>query len=181
MLGGARSGKSSYAEELALSLSKKVCYLATARITDKEMEKRVALHQRRRPQSWKTIELSQKEIEKGEIGRVAGCDVLLLDCITNLLYRLLEKYGLDRMEVVANSLEESIEKEISVFIKGFIKYISHAKEDIIIVSNEVGLGLVPPYPLGRVFRDLLGFLNKEIAGAADEVYLFVAGLKQRLK
>ncbi|MGM0365215.1 MAG: bifunctional adenosylcobinamide kinase/adenosylcobinamide-phosphate guanylyltransferase [Actinomycetota bacterium] len=183
LLGGARSGKSAYAEELASRLSEKVCYLATARITDEEMEKRIKLHRKRRPKSWKTIELSVEDIDRGDFSKIkaGSCPVILIDCITNLLYRLLEKYDVDKIEVIPNSLEEKIEKEVWEFFKKFIEFITGTDSEVIVVSNEVGMGVVPAYPLGRLFRDLMGMVNKEIASVSDTAYFFIAGLKQRLK
>lgn len=183
LLGGARSGKSAYAEELAASRSSAVCYLATAKITDAEMQKRVKQHQHRRPRSWKTVEIDQENLDRAQFWaqEMSGCQVLLVDCMTNLLYRLLDKYEVDKEPVIANNLESRIEKEVTSFFKKFGHFICGLDADVIMVSNEVGLGLVPPYPLGRLFRDLMGMVNKEMAAIAHEVYFFTAGIRQRVK
>ncbi len=187
LLGGARSGKSEYAEQFANSLSKKVAYLATAVITDEEMEKRVLQHRKRRPSSWHTFEIESEIIDlllmSGMVDKInaSGCEVLLIDCITNLLFRLAYKYNIENLELIDNKLEKIIENEIASFFNNFLKLLKSARFDSIVVSNEVGLGIVPSYPFGRIFRDLMGVINKKIAASADEVYFFVAGLKQKLK
>ncbi|MDD3777282.1 MAG: bifunctional adenosylcobinamide kinase/adenosylcobinamide-phosphate guanylyltransferase [Actinomycetota bacterium] len=183
LLGGARSGKSSYAEELASSIPGRVAYLATAKITDSEMEKRVEIHRMRRPGGWKTIELKDKFLKPGKLKELnlEGTEVLIVDCITNLLYRLLEDHQLDQLSIIPNQVEQKIEQEVSDYFDYFCTYIKTIKADVILVSNEVGMGLVPPYPLGRVFRDLMGTINKQLALVADEAYFFIAGTRQRLK
>ena len=191
LLGGARSGKSEHAENLAASLSNKVSYFATAQVIDEEMKKRIEFHKRRRPQTWKTFEIEkdiilpddlQKVIEKTILLRY---EVLVVDCITNLLFRLAYKYNLDNLEVIENVLEKEIEADVISLFDRFLKTVQNACRqnnlNIILVSNEVGLGLVPPYPFGRIFRDLLGLINKKIASISDEVYFFVAGLKLKIK
>ncbi len=187
ILGGARSGKSSYGEELAKSMGGKTAYLATSIITDKEMEKRVKLHRNRRPAGWVTLELENPKPDNKEIDRIIShlknnnIDTLLMDCATNLLFRLLDGYKLDKMEIIDNDTETRIEAEVLEFFSYLIKRLKSTSMDIIIISNEIGLGVVPAFPLGRIFRDLMGMINKELASSADEAYLFVAGIKQRLK
>jgi adenosylcobinamide kinase/adenosylcobinamide-phosphate guanylyltransferase len=187
LLGGARSGKSEYAEQFANSLSEKVAYLATAIITDEEMEKRVQQHRKRRPLSWRTFEIESENIDllliSGIVEKInaSGCEVLLVDCITNLLFRLAYKYNIENLELIDNKLEKVIENEVASFFDNFLKLLKSARFDSIVVSNEVGLGIVPSYPFGRIFRDLMGVVNKKMAAAANEVYFFVAGLKQKLK
>lgn len=191
ILGGARSGKSGFSEELAVSLSEKVGYFATGQIIDDEMKKRIDIHKKRRPHHWKTFEVEANEINTADIEKVilkAGknrLEVLIIDCITNLLFRLMHKYSLDRLEILENSLENKIEDEITDFFDRFIAAVRNAADtmdiDIIIVSNEAGLGLVPAYPLGRIFRDMLGIVNKKIAAASDEVHFFVAGIGMKIK
>jgi adenosylcobinamide kinase/adenosylcobinamide-phosphate guanylyltransferase len=187
IIGGARSGKSSYGEELAASLDGKVGYLATAKVTDPEMEKRVIQHRKRRPKGWMTFELENTRPDKGEIDRIISeleknnIGTLLIDCTTNLLFRLLDEYRFDHLEVISNEMEVKIETEVLEIFSYLLKKLSSRNMDTIIISNEIGMGVVPAFPLGRLFRDLMGMVNKELASAADEVYLFTAGLKQRLK
>jgi adenosylcobinamide kinase / adenosylcobinamide-phosphate guanylyltransferase len=187
LIGGARSGKSSYAEELAKKLSDKVAYIATAEIIDEEMQKRIDLHKLRRLSTWKTFEI------KEDIPSVKGFknilnfivsqkhEVVLIDCITILLFRLIDHYKIDTLEIIDNKLEAKIESEVEIFFEEIIKLIKDIKLKFIIVSNEVGSGIVPSYPLGRIFRDLMGMVNKQIALHSDEVYFFIAGMRQKLK
>jgi adenosylcobinamide kinase/adenosylcobinamide-phosphate guanylyltransferase len=198
LIGGARSGKSTFAEKLAASLSEKVGYLATAEIIDEEMTKRVEFHKKRRPESWKTFEIGKVNTGPecgeqffGEIEKIInktislGLDVLLVDCITILLFRMLYEYKLDDLEIIDNELEKKIESRTGIFFEKLLTDIKEVTQkqnlNIVIVSNEVGLGIVPPYPFGRVFRDMLGIVNRKIAGISDEVYFFVAGLNIRMK
>jgi adenosylcobinamide kinase / adenosylcobinamide-phosphate guanylyltransferase len=187
LIGGARSGKSEYSEQLATSTSNKFAYLATARIIDEEMEKRIACHRKRRPESWKTFEFKKDAIEIREAEEIfskiisENFEVVVIDCITNLLFRLIYRYNLDNIEIIDNALEKEIEKEAGSFFEKFLEILKSCNLNIIIVSNEVGLGVVPPYPFGRIFRDLMGIVNKRIAAASDEVYFFMAGLAQRMK
>jgi len=187
LIGGARSGKSEYSEQLATSISGRVAYLATARIIDDEMKKRIDYHRKRRPESWKTFELEKDIIEIGEVRDIfskiisENFEVVVIDCITNLLFRLIYRYNLDNIEIIDNTLEKEIERASGSFFEKFLEILKGCNLKIIIVSNEVGLGVVPPYPFGRIFRDLMGIVNKRIAAASDEVYFFMAGLMQRMK
>jgi len=187
ILGGARSGKSSYGEELAASIPGKIAYLATAKITDREMEKRVDVHRKRRPADWITFEIEKEGSDKEEFDIIIssmesnGIKTVIIDCITNLLFRLIDNYKLDNMEIIGNRLEEKIEEEALDYFRYFLQRISKTDMNIIIISNEIGMGVVPAFPLGRIFRDLMGMINKDIAAGSDEVFFFIAGLKQRLK
>jgi adenosylcobinamide kinase/adenosylcobinamide-phosphate guanylyltransferase len=191
LLGGARSGKSEYSENLASSLSTKVAYVATAEIIDEEMQKRIELHKIRRPAGWQTFEFGKSSICIDDFNAVLESvksqqmDVILIDCITNLLFRIVYKHRVEDLEIIDNAFERKIEAEVMEFFEQFLSQLIKASNEqnlkVVIVSNEVGLGLVPPYPFGRVFRDLLGLANKKIASASDEVYFFVAGLKIQMK
>jgi len=110
-----------------------------------------------------------------------GIKTVIVDCVTNLLFRIIDNYKLDDMEIIENRLEEKIEEEVLDYFEYFIQRISKTDLNIIIISNEIGMGVVPAFPLGRVFRDLMGTINKNIAKVSDEAYFFVAGIKQRLK
>ena len=191
LIGGARSGKSQYSEKLAASISKDVGYLATAEIIDEEMVKRVEFHRQRRPKSWLTFEIEKDDLTVEKIEAVIdeaaakNLDVLLVDCITILLFRLIYRPELDELEIMDNRLEKEIEKKVEDFFSRMIARLINASAlndlNIIIVSNEVGLGVIPPYPSGRIFRDMLGLINKKIAEISDEVYFFVSGLSMRMK
>ncbi|MHB9129251.1 MAG: bifunctional adenosylcobinamide kinase/adenosylcobinamide-phosphate guanylyltransferase, partial [Candidatus Humimicrobiaceae bacterium] len=149
LLGGARSGKSSYAEELAKNLSGEVAYIATAEIIDEEMQKRIDVHKSRRPVFWKTFEFSSnvpvvKDFEEIiKIVLLENYKVVIIDCITILLFRLIHKYRLDELEIISNRLEKKIEDEAGLFFNEFIKLAVSSSLKFIIVSNEIGMGVVP--------------------------------------
>ena len=171
ILGGARSGKSSYAQRLAAERSGRVIYIATAKALDAEMEARIAIHRSERPGHWQTVELP------AHIGHdiqefLHLAELVLLDCLTMLVTNLILEASPDEEEPDEQAATQAVETEI----ESLSSAIKEGAADWIIVSNEVGLGLVPPYPLGRLFRDLLGRANKRLAQEADEVYWMVAGI-----
>jgi adenosylcobinamide kinase/adenosylcobinamide-phosphate guanylyltransferase len=179
VLGGARSGKSRFAEELAQELGGQVTYIATAEARDLEMAERIARHQASRPAAWKTIEAPLELAEA--IRTSAGANVVIVDCVTlyltNLMMRELGPIGEAENPAIPLEVEAKIQTQITELIQA-------AKESsalIILVANEVGLGLVPPFTLGRFFRDLAGRTNREIAAAADKVFLLTAGIAVELK
>jgi len=177
--GGARSGKSTFAENLMLDKGHRILYIATALPFDGEMRDRIKKHRQRRPSFWYTLEayrdIGQSLDRKGE--RYHG---ILLDCvtvmITNLLMDMGCKEGCPAPEETAR-VEAAITSEIDSAIAGL-----RAWGDLgVIVSNEVGMGLVPDNPLGRLFRDIAGRANQRIASAADTGYLMVSGIPIRIK
>jgi adenosylcobinamide kinase/adenosylcobinamide-phosphate guanylyltransferase len=162
--GGAASGKSTFAQELADSLSEQVTYIAPAEAKDKEMELRIRIHRRNRPGHWKTIE--EKIDVAGVLSQVADKnEVVLLDCLTLLVSNLLL----------------SGEKKILEEIKELVDKVKKMKATLLVVSNEVGMGIVPDNNLARQFRDIAGRANQLIARAADEVYLVVSGIPVKVK
>jgi len=187
LLGGVRSGKSTFGEKLASSLSDRVAYIATSKITDTEMERRIFQHKQRRPKKWKIYEIKDEQVGNEYIDNIFAevelekRDTVLIDCVTNLLFRIINQYDLSDMRILDNKIEKEIKTKVMSFFNTFLDKLKKSSLKIIIISNEIGLGVVPPSPLGRIFRDLMGLINKEIAAVADEVYFFVAGLKQRLK
>jgi len=167
VLGGVRSGKSRFAQRIAEG-AERVTYVATAeRRDDEEMRAKIDRHRAERPASWATIE---EPLHLARVIHDAGndCDVLLIDCLTLYAANLLEDCGED-----AGRLEEQID-ELCRALRG-------ARCSIVVVSNEVGSGVVPAYELGRRFRDLVGELNQRVACVADTVLLMVAGLPFPLK
>ena len=172
ILGGARSGKSSFAEKIAHSLGEKdVIYLATAEIKDEEMVKRVAHHQQSRPQDWETIE---EPYQAGKVlGKLKKGQVVLLDCITILISNLI----LDQEGKEMDKKEEIVMAEMETIIE------NSRKNDLklILVSNEVGMGIIPSHSLGREYRDIAGRVNQYLAREASEVYLTCAGLPLEIK
>ena len=170
LLGGARSGKSTLAEKLAAQMSDRVLYVATAIPFDDEMEHRIENHKKQRPHSWKTIEIPSG-IGKALQAEIQSFDVILLDCITLLVNNLFMEYSVDPDDPDEGRISQAITHEMDE-IEALIK---SSTVDWILVSNEVGMGLVPPYPIGRLYRDSLGWINQRLASLADEVYLLIAG------
>ncbi|HHW92689.1 MAG TPA: bifunctional adenosylcobinamide kinase/adenosylcobinamide-phosphate guanylyltransferase [Firmicutes bacterium] len=175
--GGARSGKSRLAEELALAGDGPACYIATAAVLDGEMEHRVARHRARRPEGWSTVE---ETLQLGAaLERVPGeTATVILDClILWLTNKLLSEYREGMTEEEIDRLEEQIQRELTAFCAA----VRTKPYRTIVVTNEVGWGVVPDTPMGRVFRDLAGRANQLMARAADSVWLAVAGYPLRIK
>ena len=176
ILGGARSGKSSYAEQLAAQRGTHVTYVATAQAWDEEMAVRIANHKAQRPAHWRTVEAPQQVGPALAAAEAAGgeCEVVLVDCLTllasNVILALPEP-------VEVSAAEDALRTEVDALLAAY----TESRATWIIVSNEVGLGIVPSYPLGRVYRDALGRANQQLAAAADEVLFMVAGLPMRVK
>lgn len=181
VLGGARSGKSDFAQKLAERSGRSVAFIATARAGDEEMHERISRHRAERPRVWHTIE---EPLDLAQALRRAAplADVLLLDCMTLWLANWLMAWGEADMEAMAASTayysEEAL-REVEALLSAFSAL--DAKKTLVVVSNEVGLGLVPPYALGRLYRDILGRVNQRLALAASRVYLMVAGLAVDIK
>ncbi|MBM4433108.1 MAG: bifunctional adenosylcobinamide kinase/adenosylcobinamide-phosphate guanylyltransferase [Chloroflexi bacterium] len=175
--GGARSGKSRFAYELASKLGRQVLFVATAEAGDEEMKCRIEEHKRERPKDWSTIEATA-DIGNCIKKRIGGARVVIVDCVTLLVNNIFNKYGDQSDEQIDTSL---LEKEVESEIKGLVEGIDHSDASFIIVTNEVGLGLVPANKIGRLYRDLLGRANQMLAERADEVYFMVAGLPVKIK
>ena len=166
VLGGVRSGKSRYAQQLA-EQSRRVVFVATAKPSDDEMRRKIDRHREERPKEWLTVE------EPLELVRVLAqheqdCDVIVVDCLTIFAANLLEEENEDRV---------AIEHRVAALCSALVT----VGCDVVLVSNEVGSGVVPAYELGRRYRDLLGEINQSVARAADDVVLMVAGLPLALK
>lgn len=178
VLGGARSGKSTYAQRLAAERGEAVVYVATAEAGDGEMAARIAAHRAERPAHWQTIEAPRAvgAAIRGATIRSSATqpDVILIDCLTLLANNVIVPLP---GAVTAQEAEAALNVEVEELLEAY----AHSSADWIIVSNEVGLGLVPPYPLGRVYRDALGRANQRLAAAADEVLFMVAGLPLKVK
>jgi adenosylcobinamide kinase/adenosylcobinamide-phosphate guanylyltransferase len=167
LLGGARSGKSHYAQQLGEHAGR-VVFVATAQPgDDEEMLSKVDRHRSSRPAHWKTVEepvaLADAVIHYGP-----DCDLMIIDCLTFLAANLLDQWADDRA-----SIERAVETLCLV--------LQSPPCSIVLVSNEVGSGVVPEYPSGRRFRDLLGEMNQSVARVASDVLLLVAGLPLVLK
>jgi adenosylcobinamide kinase/adenosylcobinamide-phosphate guanylyltransferase len=158
--GGARSGKSQYAEQRCREMSKRPLYIATAEAQDEEMAQRIADHQKRRGDLWTTIE-APTELAEALLCQRAKTDCALVDCLTLWISNLLLRWN-----------EAHIDDRVEQLLETFPRLDFH----VIFVTNEVGGGIVPDNPLARQFRDLLGRVNQRIAQVADEVILMVAGV-----
>jgi adenosylcobinamide kinase / adenosylcobinamide-phosphate guanylyltransferase len=163
VLGGARSGKSTFAERLAVECGEPVLYVATATAGDAEMAERIAEHRRRRPATWRTLE-SPDVLAAPIATALADAQTVLVEDLTLLLSNLMLR-GADA--------EPSAMAEVDA--------LQALPAHLIVVSNEVGMGIVPATPLGRAFRDSLGRLNQHAASQLHEVYVLFAGLPLRVK
>ena len=175
ILGGARSGKSGFAERLARERGGAVLVVATATAGDAEMARRIAAHRAARPGAWRTLEAPAAVAER--LAAEAPADTVVLDCLTLLVSNLLLAHEAAGAAAGAAAVQARVEAELDQLWAGF----AAGGATWLVVSNEVGLGLVPPYLLGRRYRDLLGLVNQRLAARADRVYLLVAGLPLALK
>jgi adenosylcobinamide kinase / adenosylcobinamide-phosphate guanylyltransferase len=181
VLGGARSGKSTFAERLATTSGRSVAFIATATASDDEMRQRIAQHQASRPVAWQTIE---EPLDLALAVRRAGtlADVLLLDCITIWLSNWMapEAHIQHHALLPAGKLQDN---DALSAVDALLDAVASlpTNKTLIAVTNEVGLGVVPMHPLGRAYRDTLGYVNQRLAHAADRVYLMVAGMAVDIK
>jgi len=175
--GGARSGKSHFAQELAAGSGKPVLFVATAEAGDEEMRQRIEEHQRTRPTAWSTLEVTT-HIGDEILKKVGGAKVVIVDCVTLLVNNIFNQNTDQTGEHFDASL---IEKEVTREIGELIECIDRLDASFIMVTNEVGMGLVPANKTSRLYRDLLGRANRLLAERADEVYLVVAGLPVLIK
>jgi adenosylcobinamide kinase / adenosylcobinamide-phosphate guanylyltransferase len=171
IIGGARSGKSTYAEKLAAARGAEILYIATAQALDPEMADRIKKHRQQRPASWHTLEIPHG-VANALRENGYDADLVLLDCLTMLVSNLVLTATDEEFEPDEARSAEIVDTEI----EALLNTIQASRADWIMVTNEVGMGLVPPYPLGRVYRDLLGWANRKVAAAADEVYLLISGM-----
>lgn len=172
VLGGARSGKSSWAEAQFLD-REAVDYVATSEVPDDdpEWQHRVALHRERRPAAWRTVETMDL------VGVLASGDPwpVLIDCLAVWLARVLDEVG------AWDATDESWREPLRVRVAALAAAVADTRREVILVSNEVGMGVVPSTASGRLYRDELGRLNAAVAAAADETWFCVAGIPRRIK
>ena len=173
ILGGARSGKSSHALKLAKESGKSVTFIATAQAFDDEMSARIQKHKAERPAHWQTLELPLNIASS--VSQIKS-DAVILDCVTLLATNLMMQFVKDDLvdeTPYLNAIQNETEELLAI--------IQNTNQNWFIVSNEVGLGLVPPYQMGRVYRDGLGWANQRIAKEADTVLFMVAGIPMTIK
>ncbi|MCL4269881.1 MAG: bifunctional adenosylcobinamide kinase/adenosylcobinamide-phosphate guanylyltransferase [Anaerolineales bacterium] len=173
ILGGARSGKSSYALKLAEESHKSVTFIATAQVFDDEMSARIQKHKAERPAGWETLELPLHIVPS--VSQIKS-DLVILDCITLWVTNVLMQFVNDDLVDEAPFMQAS-----QAETEKLLAAIRNTEQDWLIVSNEVGLSLVPPYQMGRVYRDALGWVNQRFAQEADKVIFMVAGIQMNVK
>ncbi len=177
LIGGARSGKSKFALELARQIGEPVLFVATATAGDEEMKQRIEEHLKLRPATWQTLEVTSRVGNQIAL-QIGGARVVIIDCITLLLNNLFSQHSDaagERMEI------DAINEELDTEIRELVDCMSNNDASFIIVTNDVGLGLVPENRMGRQYRDLLGQANQLLAAQVSEVYLMVAGIPLRIK
>jgi adenosylcobinamide kinase/adenosylcobinamide-phosphate guanylyltransferase len=173
LLGGARSGKSSHAQSLAEATGKPVTFLATAQALDEEMSRRIQKHRAERPAGWVTLEAP---CDLAAHVPQIKTDVVVLDCVTLLVSNLLMQFAKEDLVDEAPFIQ-AVKKEM----EDLLAAIHEQNQEWFIVSNELGLGLVPPYQMGRVYRDAMGWANQRLAREADTVLFMAAGIPMVLK
>jgi adenosylcobinamide kinase/adenosylcobinamide-phosphate guanylyltransferase len=166
VLGGVRSGKSRYAQSEVARFSR-VTFVATAKRSDAEMRRKIAAHRRERPKGWKTVEVSAGTLDAVIRREGQKAEVLLVDCLTTYCGGLLSQ-----------SRGESGRRG---HVEALVDAIRATPASLLLVSNEVGSGVVPAFKSGRLFRDLLGEMNQQVARVADRVVLLVAGIPIAIK
>ncbi len=179
IIGGARSGKSTFAAQLAQHSERSVAFIATATASDDDMRLRIARHQAARPTDWHTLE-EPLNLAPTIHQAASLADVIVLDCMTLWVSNwLFTQENIDDASSVTSSYYDGALAEIDRLLTTFEAL--DPQKTLIVVTNEVGLGIVPAYTLGRVYRDVLGLVNQRLAAAADRVYLMVAGLGVDIK
>ena len=170
--GGARSGKSAFAERYAAALPGRHAYVATARIFDEEMAQRIAIHRKRRPSSWQTWEIPQDLPETME-RLCQSSDVALVDCLTLYFSNYLFAHDGEDDEAIIDGALAELQAVLAAF--------RQAGVTAVLVTNELGCGIVLMEHVSRLYRDLMGKTNQAAAAEADEVYLSVCGITTELK
>ena len=189
--GGAKSGKSKFAEELILSLNngkQENVYLATSLVFDEETKEKVRLHKERRKNDWGTVE-TYKNFENNLNKYFPKTENeiknnMLVDCLTNMITNIIfeekdvdwDNFDKKSYVKIVEKLNKNVENSVNELLN-----ITNQFENTVIVSNELGLGLVPSYPLGRYFREIAGKMNQAVAERADEVYFVVSGIPMKIK
>jgi adenosylcobinamide kinase/adenosylcobinamide-phosphate guanylyltransferase len=177
--GGARSGKSTFAEETASGLGERVLYIATSIAFDDEMKERVRKHREKRPSGWITVE-SHKGFDHCLDAAGYDFDAAVLDCLTLMVSNLMLENDMEWDNVTVDEIN-SIETIVSEELDKLIAKAEDCPFPFIIVTNELGMGVVPPTILGRAVRDIGGRCNQRLAKAADEVYMCISGIPVRIK
>lgn len=176
--GGVRSGKSAMAEKICRDTGSRVGYIATAVATDEDMCARIQRHRDARPDEWVTFERYADFAALAADERFAQCGVFLLDCVTTLITNHMMDSGLC-FDTCGMDEVQRLEDAIHAQVRGLLAVMKGKM--LVVVTNEVGQGIVPAYRMGNLFRDIAGRINAYIAAQADEVYCMISGLPLRLK
>nr|WP_207713445.1 MULTISPECIES: bifunctional adenosylcobinamide kinase/adenosylcobinamide-phosphate guanylyltransferase [unclassified Fusibacter] len=177
--GGARSGKSTFAEKLVASFGDNICYIATSIPFDEGMIDRIKKHKEQRPSDWDTLE-AYEDIHLHIAKRTGNYDAYILDCITLLVTNLMFKDMPDYDTLDFDGIE-GIERMIAEQIDLMVQAMRLADDNVVLVTNEVGLGIVPENKIARVYRDIAGRVNQQLGNLCDDVYLVVCGQAMHIK
>ena len=173
IIGGARSGKSTLAQEMGAKADGAVLFVATAEAGDEDMKKRIEIHKKSRPADWVTLEVTT-HIGSQIMKNIDKAQTVIIDCITLLINNIFMQYD-------ENTDVDLAEKEVAAEINELLDCIKNTDAHFIIVTNEIGLGVVPADRVSRLYRDVLGRANQMLAEYADEVLLLVAGIPMTVK
>jgi len=179
ILGGARSGKSDFAAKLAAASGRDVLFVATMRELDDEMRTRVAAHRSTRPPAWRTAE-APVDLRRGLEQHAQPGHFVVVDCVTAWISNLILD-ALRDPETASTATVDALKSRIATQTADVVAWALRFEGDVAVVSNDVGSGVVPPYALGRVFRDATGSANKSFAAAAGRTYYVIAGLALDLR
>ena len=171
--GGARSGKSTYAQEMAMKAGVPVLFVATAEAGDDDMIKRIEEHKKSRPAGWETLEATSN-IGNRISENIGKANIVIIDCITLLVNNIFMQYD-------ETTDTDTAEQGVMSEIEELIDCMDRTEADFIIVTNETGLGIVPADRISRLYRDILGRANQRLAQRADEVYMLIAGIPMAVK
>ena len=177
--GGARSGKSNFAESLCINRNNSTAYIATSIPFDDEMKDRVRKHKESRPQNWKTYEI-YKDIYSIIDNISKEHETVILDCVTLLVNNLMFTYGIDIDEATSEDINE-LEDYIKDQVNKLLDEVKKTNLYFVVVTNELGMGVVPANKLSRVYSDIVGRINQQISLRSDEVYFVVSGIPMKVK
>lgn len=177
-LGGSRSGKSVFAESLCSKLGDSIAYIATGEPFDEEMRERIRKHRQQRPSAWRTIE-AYRDLS-GIDEELDGMDAVMLDSITVYVNNMMYHSKVD-VETASREALWDLERYILKDLEDFVRKMDSKGLSLVIVSDEIGMGIIPENKLSRIYRDMVGTVNQRIAALCDEVYLVVSGIAIPIK
>jgi len=178
--GGARSGKSTFGEKYIAELASRIAYIATAIPFDDEMKSRIKHHRGSRPQEWTTVE-KYFEIDRVIPSIAFEHDGIILDCVTLMVSNMmLEAPDVDWENPDPAKVNE-IQDAAIAHAKAIVEALKASKMSGVLITNEIGMGIVPENPMARAFRDIAGRVNQTIASMSDEVWLLVSGIPVKIK